>query len=113
MPTAFSSSSVSSVYISYYSYFYFFPIRHLFLLIPVMPQVTVMTLIALWFRQVKEEREHLPELQLRRELLESLQRLPISFGMGLRTREICKKVFPPSVCLPACLPACLLWQLRA
>lgn len=55
-------------------------------------QVTVLTLIALWFRQAKEDRNHLPELALRRELLEALQRLPISFGMGLRTRDHCKRI---------------------
>lgn len=55
-------------------------------------QVTVLSLIALWFRQVKEERENLPELPLKRELLDSLQRMPISFGMALRTREHCRQV---------------------
>lgn len=55
-------------------------------------QVTVLTLIALWFRQTREEREKLPESTLRRELLEALQRLPISFGMGLQSREKCKAV---------------------
>lgn len=55
-------------------------------------QVTVLSLIALWFRQTKEEREKLPELQLKKELLESLQRMPISFGMGMRSRDKCKKV---------------------
>jgi glucosamine--fructose-6-phosphate aminotransferase (isomerizing) len=55
-------------------------------------QVTVLSLIALWFRQTKEEREKLPESPLKRELLEALQRLPISFGMGLRTRDKCRKV---------------------
>ncbi len=55
-------------------------------------QVTVLTLIALWFRQLKEEKGNLPELPLKRELHDSLQRLPISFGMGLRLREKCKKV---------------------
>jgi glucosamine--fructose-6-phosphate aminotransferase (isomerizing) len=29
---------------------------------------------------------------VRRELLECLQRLPISFGMGLQSREKCKRV---------------------
>lgn len=55
-------------------------------------QVTVLSLIALWFRQVREENENLPELPLKRELLDSLQRMPISFGMALGTRELCKKV---------------------
>jgi len=55
-------------------------------------QVVVLTLIALWFRQQKEENEKLPELPLRKELLESLQRMPISFGMGLKCRDKCKKI---------------------
>lgn len=56
-------------------------------------QVTVLSLIALWFRQKKEERENLLESAVKRELMESLQRLPISFGMALRgTREKCKKI---------------------
>ena len=55
-------------------------------------QVTVMTLIALWFRQTKEDRENLHESHLKTELLESLQRLPISFGMALQTRDKCKKI---------------------
>jgi glucosamine--fructose-6-phosphate aminotransferase (isomerizing) len=55
-------------------------------------QVTVLTLIALWFRQLKEETNGLSELPLKRELHDSLQRLPISFGMGLRLRDKCRKV---------------------
>jgi glucosamine--fructose-6-phosphate aminotransferase (isomerizing) len=55
-------------------------------------QVTVLALVALWFRQHKEEREGLSELPLKRELMDALQRLPISFGMGLRSREKCKKI---------------------
>mmetsp|Transcript_23290 Transcript_23290/g.22447 ORF Transcript_23290/g.22447 Transcript_23290/m.22447 type:complete len:689 (-) Transcript_23290:63-2129(-) len=55
-------------------------------------QVTVMTLIALWFRQTKEEREGLVESHLKTELLESLQRLPISFGMAMTSRDKCMKV---------------------
>lgn len=55
-------------------------------------QVTVLALLALWFRQLKEDKEKLVEPALKRELLEALQRLPISFGMAMRTREQCKKV---------------------
>lgn len=55
-------------------------------------QVTVLTLIALWFRQTKEEFEGLHELPLKKELLEALQRLPISFGMAFRQRERCKLI---------------------
>lgn len=55
-------------------------------------QVTVMSLIALWFRQQKEEREGLMASPMRRELLDALQRLPISFGMAFRSRDRCKKI---------------------
>lgn len=55
-------------------------------------QVTVLALIALWFRQTREANEQLPDLPLKRELLESLQRLPISFGMAMNTREKCRTV---------------------
>jgi glucosamine--fructose-6-phosphate aminotransferase (isomerizing) len=43
-------------------------------------QVTVLSLIALWFRQMREARDSLPASAKRREMLEALQRLPISFG---------------------------------
>lgn len=55
-------------------------------------QVTVLALVAIWFRNVKEEREGLPELHLKSELVEALQRLPISFGMGMKTRPRCKEI---------------------
>ena len=55
-------------------------------------QVTVLALIALWFRQTKEEREKLHEMPLKKEMLDSLQRLPISFGMALRSRDLCRKI---------------------
>lgn len=55
-------------------------------------QVTVLSLIALWFRQTKEDREKIAELPLKRELLDAVQRMPISFGMAMRTREQCAKV---------------------
>jgi len=55
-------------------------------------QVTVLCLLSLWFRQLREDTESLPEPALKRELLDSLQRLPISFGMALRTRDRCKLV---------------------
>lgn len=55
-------------------------------------QVTVLSLIALWFRQTKEDREKVPETPLKRELLDALQRLPISFGMCLRSRDRCRRV---------------------
>ncbi len=55
-------------------------------------QVTVMALVALWFRQTKEDVLGLPEAPLKKEMLDSLQRLPISFGMGLRSRARCKDI---------------------
>jgi len=55
-------------------------------------QVTVMCLIALWFRQTREERERLPETAQKRELLDALQRLPISFGTAMRTRDKCRRI---------------------
>jgi len=52
-------------------------------------QVTVLTLITAWFRQVREEagEEALPGRVT--ELLEALQRMPIGFGMARRTRQQC------------------------
>lgn len=55
-------------------------------------QVTALALVALWFRQAREEAEGLTESPQKVALLESLQRLPISFGMALRTRQQCKKI---------------------
>jgi glutamine---fructose-6-phosphate transaminase (isomerizing) len=55
-------------------------------------QVTVLALIALWFRQTKEDKQKLNEMPLKREMLECLQRLPISFGMALQSRDQCKKI---------------------
>jgi glucosamine--fructose-6-phosphate aminotransferase (isomerizing) len=57
-------------------------------------QVTVLALIALWFRQYREEKsgEDKVELPLKREMMEALQRMPISFGMGMRLRDKCKKI---------------------
>lgn len=55
-------------------------------------QVTVLTLIALWFKQTKEKKLGLSSSSQTREYLEALQRMPISFGMALRTREQCQKV---------------------
>eukprot|EP00607_Mallomonas_marina_P005476 CAMPEP_0182426832 /NCGR_PEP_ID=MMETSP1167-20130531/13346_1 /TAXON_ID=2988 /ORGANISM="Mallomonas Sp, Strain CCMP3275" /LENGTH=635 /DNA_ID=CAMNT_0024608549 /DNA_START=167 /DNA_END=2074 /DNA_ORIENTATION=+ len=55
-------------------------------------QVTVLALIALWFRQTKEDYEKLHELPLKREMLEALQRLPITLGMSLRTRAQCQLI---------------------
>ena len=55
-------------------------------------QVTALSLIGLWFRQCKEEREGLPLSAARRELIEALQRLPISFGMAIQSRDKCRKI---------------------
>jgi glutamine---fructose-6-phosphate transaminase (isomerizing) len=55
-------------------------------------QVTVLALIAMWFRTLKEERDGASESHAKMELHEALQRLPISFGMGLRTRPRCQEI---------------------
>ncbi|CAM9716127.1 unnamed protein product [Sphacelaria rigidula] len=59
-------------------------------------QVTVLGLIALWFRQLREaevgsavDAINLPD---KSRLFEALQRLPISFGMAMRVRQQCKEV---------------------
>eukprot|EP00968_Pinguiococcus_pyrenoidosus_P024564 scaffold4847_cov265-Pinguiococcus_pyrenoidosus.AAC.8 len=54
-------------------------------------QVTALALIALWFRQQREDSGE-ESLADKSDLLLALQRLPISFGMALRTREQCFKV---------------------
>jgi glutamine---fructose-6-phosphate transaminase (isomerizing) len=55
-------------------------------------QVTVLALLSLWFRQLREAEVNkldgaltLPE---KHHLLEALQRLPISFGMAMRVRYV-------------------------
>lgn len=55
-------------------------------------QVTVLALIALWFRQTRDKlhgKSHSVEAS---RLKEALMRLPISFGMALKTRDQCKEV---------------------
>jgi glucosamine--fructose-6-phosphate aminotransferase (isomerizing) len=56
-------------------------------------QVTVLALIALWFRELKDKvngiTEHSAEAAL---LKESLMRLPICCGMALKNREQCQQV---------------------
>mmetsp|Transcript_25833 Transcript_25833/g.40138 ORF Transcript_25833/g.40138 Transcript_25833/m.40138 type:complete len:715 (-) Transcript_25833:189-2333(-) len=56
-------------------------------------QVTVLALIALWFRELKDKvngiTEHSAEATL---LKESLMRLPICCGMALKNREQCQQV---------------------
>ena len=50
-------------------------------------QVTVLTLVAIWFSQIRGLEEN-----RRKSLVESLHRLPISIGMSLHVREICRRV---------------------
>lgn len=56
-------------------------------------QVTVLALIALWFRELKDKvngvTEHSAEAQL---LKESLMRLPICCGMALKNRDQCRVI---------------------
>ena len=57
-------------------------------------QVTVLTLIALWFTQLRNkirDTNILPSLK-EREFIDALHRLPISFGMSTRTRNKCKSI---------------------
>lgn len=56
-------------------------------------QVTVLTLVALWFRQMREENNpELGESALTKEYKDALQRLPISFGMAFRLHDKCKAI---------------------
>jgi len=55
-------------------------------------QVTALALIALWFRQTKDNMEGRSESIDSKRLKEALMRLPISFGMGLKTHEQCKLI---------------------
>jgi glutamine---fructose-6-phosphate transaminase (isomerizing) len=55
-------------------------------------QVTVLALIALWFRQTRDTLEgNRPSVETER-LREALMRLPITFGMALKTRPQCHEV---------------------
>jgi len=56
-------------------------------------QVTVLALVALWFRELKDRVNgvHVASAE-GQNLRESLMRLPICFGMALKTREKCKKI---------------------
>lgn len=55
-------------------------------------QVTVLALIALWFREVRDHLEgNRPSVETTK-LKEALMRLPITFGMAVKTRQKCKKV---------------------
>lgn len=58
-------------------------------------QVTVLCLIGLWFHQLREDRGELPsnaQKQIVDELIDSLQRLPISFGMARSQHNRCKDI---------------------
>merc|ERR1712167_286827 len=50
-------------------------------------QVTVMALLACWFHDLRNQ-NHSPKFD---QLMASLHRLPISFGMGLRLQEQCRR----------------------
>ncbi len=56
-------------------------------------QVTVLALIALWFREIQDRRRGVttPSVESER-LKDALLRLPISLGMALKTREQCKRI---------------------
>jgi glucosamine--fructose-6-phosphate aminotransferase (isomerizing) len=55
-------------------------------------QVTVLSLIALWFKEAKDRLKGQGPSPEAIYLKESLMRLPIAFGMALKTRDKCKKV---------------------
>lgn len=57
-------------------------------------QVTVLTLIGLWFAQLKQKENKMELLSKvkEKEFTDALHRLPISFGMGVRTRERSKAI---------------------
>ena len=56
-------------------------------------QVTVLTLMALWFRNLREEDGASKEGLLDKNgLIESLQRLPVDFKMAMNLRDQCKEV---------------------
>lgn len=55
-------------------------------------QVTVLALIALWFRQTRDNLEGKRPSVETMKLKDALMRLPITFGMALKTREQCKTI---------------------
>ncbi|KAL7564174.1 hypothetical protein ACA910_021148 [Epithemia clementina (nom. ined.)] len=55
-------------------------------------QVTVLALVALWFRQVRDAAEGKKTPPSVRQVREALMRLPITFGMALKTREHCQRI---------------------
>jgi len=56
-------------------------------------QVTVLALLAIWFRETKARLSGLSRTSVETNTLrDALMRLPISFGMALQTRDKCKKI---------------------
>jgi len=55
-------------------------------------QVTVLALIALWFRQTRDRLEGVKNSVETRKLKEALMRLPIACGMALKSRDQCAKI---------------------
>lgn len=56
-------------------------------------QVTVLALIALWFRQTKDKLRGITATNTESgRLKEALMRLPITFGMTMKTRPQCQKI---------------------
>ena len=55
-------------------------------------QVTVLALIALWFRQVRDSIEGTRSPTSALQVRDALMRLPITFGMALKTHDHCKRI---------------------
>mmetsp|Transcript_11346 Transcript_11346/g.21243 ORF Transcript_11346/g.21243 Transcript_11346/m.21243 type:complete len:725 (-) Transcript_11346:84-2258(-) len=55
-------------------------------------QVTVLALVALWFRQMRDRMEGSSPSYEAKILKEALTRLPISFGMAMKNRGKCKQI---------------------
>ncbi len=55
-------------------------------------QITVLALIALWFRQMRDREGGLSPSYETKMLKEALTRLPISFGMAMKNRPACKRI---------------------
>ena len=54
-------------------------------------EVICLALISLWFRQIKAKEHHMKLPPQTDSLAEALQRMPITFGMAMRTQSACKK----------------------
>ena len=55
-------------------------------------QVTVLALVALWFKEMRDRMSGLPPSVETQRLKEALMRLPITVGMALKTRDQCRKI---------------------